>query len=124
MDTYLYESQSNKTTYHHKDLVQLSGYHAYSKIVIDDEIKIDGKVFLVEDLIKNPTTGFEAFVVRNTTPLNENGKENHDGELIIVYVGSRLEPSDWATNVDLLKDIEPEQMKQAKPYHYSITTSN
>src|SRR5699024_3262638 len=99
---------------HDKDLVQLAGYHSCKSYKEEDEIEVNGKLFYVEEVIEE-TTVFEALVVRNVTP-DENGKESHDGELIIVYVGSRPEPSDWATNVDLLKDIEPEQMKQAVEY--------
>src|SRR5699024_2870079 len=98
-----------------KDLIQLAGYHAYRSYKKRDEIEVNNKLFFVENVIKDTDTSFEALVVRNITP-DENGKESHDGELIIVYVGSRPEPSDWATNVDLLKDIEPEQMKQAVEY--------
>ncbi|HLR15932.1 MAG TPA: hypothetical protein VK144_08890, partial [Bacillota bacterium] len=103
MSTSKKSNQSMDNVHNDKDLIQLAGYHAYRSYKKRDEIEVNNKLFFVENVIKDTDTGFEALVVRNITP-DENGKESHDGELIIVYVGSRPEPSDWATNVDLLKD--------------------
>ncbi len=111
------KNQYINVTHDDKDLVQLAGYHAYNRAYeAGDEIEVNGKIFHVEEKLEEDSTGFEALVIRNITPLTDGGEENPDGELIIVYVGSRPDIKDWQANADLLKDVEPEQMNQAVEY--------
>lgn len=117
MGTDLREIPTINVTHDDKDLVQLAGYHAYKEYEKDDEIQVNGKVFLVEHVVNDPSTGLDALTVRNITPLTEGGNENHDGELIIVYVGSDQLVGDWInTNINLIGETEPAQLEAAVAY--------
>lgn len=104
-----------------KDLVQLAGYHAYREYRKRDEIDVSGKTFLVENVKNDPSTGLDALVVRNVTPLTEKGDKNKDGELIVVFVGSDQIKGDWIdTNINLIGDTEPVQLVEAKSYFEDV----
>jgi len=67
-----------------QDLVQLAGYHAYEGPQERDELKINGRIFRVEHVLKTTESGLDAFTVRNITPLQKDCVKNEDAELIIV----------------------------------------
>src|SRR5690625_5907681 len=99
------------------DLVQLAGYHAYREFRELDEIEVNGKRFRIEEIKNEPSTGLDALVVKNVTPLTENGAKNKDGELIVVFVGSDQIKGDWIeTNANLIGEAEPAQLVAAKKY--------
>jgi YD repeat-containing protein len=121
MSTDLKENPSTNITHNDKDLVQLAGYHAYKKYEKNDEIQVNGKVFLVINVINDSATGLDALTVRNTTVYDKNGnlseERNYDGELVIVYVGSDQVLGDWInTNINLIGDTEPAQLEAANAY--------
>lgn len=117
MDTELIDNSILNVTHNDQDLVQLAGFHAYRKYEEEDEIHVNGKVFLVEDIKTDSSTGLDALVVRNITPLTDNGNENFSGELIVVYVGSQQIVGDWInTNINLIGDVDPAQLKAAVTY--------
>jgi len=104
-----------------RDLVQLAGYHAYQKYEFEDEIHINGKVFMVEDTENDMETGLDALTVKNVTVFNEDEElsdnRNLDGELIVVFVGSDQIKGDWIeTNANLIGEAEPAQLVAAKKY--------
>lgn len=109
-----------KTIENDKDLVQLAGYYAYQEQTEGNELEVLGKKFRVEHVEKS-SSGMEAFIVRNITVYDENGepskfKENENGDLSIVYVGTQT-LEDWTgTNLHLPGRAEPEQSKDALKY--------
>lgn len=108
-----------------KDLVQLAGYHAYKGYRKDNEIQVNGKVFIVEDTEYNTATGLDALTVRNVTVYNDNGElseeRNFNGELIIVFIGSDQLKGDWIdTNINLIGHAEPAQLEAAEDYFRDV----
>src|SRR5690625_7557972 len=78
-----------------RDLVQLAGYHAYKKHKFEDEIHVNGKVFIVENTEYDTESGLDALTVRNVTLITKNGDENLDGEIIVVLVVRNQLKGDW-----------------------------
>src|SRR5690625_548310 len=104
-----------------RDLVQLAGYHAYKKHKFEDEIHVNGKVFIVENTEYDTESGLDALAVKNVTPLTKDGDENLDGEIIVVFVGSDQIKGDWIdTNINLIGEAEPAQLVAAKEYFKDV----
>src|SRR5690625_3809488 len=115
------ENQSMNVMHDDKDLVQLAGYHAYREFRELDEIEVNGKRFRIEEIKNEPSTGLDALVVKNVTPLTENGAKNKDGEIIVVFVGSDQIKGDWIdTNINLIGEAEPAQLVAVKEYFEDV----
>ena len=94
-----------------KDLVELAGYHAYRHYKVDENIEVNGNEFSVINTEYNNDSGLDALTVRN---LDSN-------ELTIVFVGSEQVKEDWLdTNLKLLSDIPPAQLKDAVKYFEEV----
>ena len=95
-----------------QDLVQLAGYHAYKNYEIGHVETINGKEFEVIDTVYNGESGLDAMTVKN----------DHSGELSVVYVGSDQLVGDWlGTNAQLPSYVKPAQIKAAKQYFDDIS---
>src|SRR5690625_1410572 len=117
MGTTAKDDKSIDVIHDDKDLVQLAGYHAYREFTEFDPIHVNGKEFRVEDVKNDRSTGLDALVVKNVTPLTKGGVENKSGELIVVFVGSDQIKGDWIdTNINLIGEAEPAQLVAAKEY--------
>ncbi|MBA4538262.1 hypothetical protein H1Z61_14240, partial [Bacillus aquiflavi] len=93
-----------------KDLVELAGYHAYRSHDKDDTLVVNGKKFRVVDTNYNHPTGLDALTVKNVKT----------GEYTVVYVGTDIHAEngkqDLITDIQLLSDLTPEQIKEARKY--------
>lgn len=111
-----------------KDLVQLSGYYAYKAQKRGAELEVNGKIFRVEHVEESPS-GMEAFTVRNITVLDDDGeidrfKQNEEGGLAIVFVGSRDVEDFTGTNLFLPGYAEPQQTLDALQYSEDLQNGN
>nr|WP_257347611.1 hypothetical protein [Pseudalkalibacillus decolorationis] len=89
-----------------KDLVELSGYHAYLPYEEEDIFFANEKRYTVVDTNFNHSSGLDALTVQNYDT----------GKYTIVFVGS-ADDTDWTkTNPKLLSDLENDQMNAARDY--------
>ncbi|SDY17480.1 hypothetical protein SAMN05421736_101573 [Evansella caseinilytica] len=104
-----YQINSDVTT--DQDLIELAGLHVYMKLQKDDEIKVNGKPFIVRDSnIDKDKTGLDAITVQNLS----------SGEYHVVYMGTNVNGvygnADLLTNVKLLTAPVPEQLEASDQY--------
>ncbi|MER2090230.1 MAG: hypothetical protein ABS920_10855 [Sporosarcina sp.] len=104
-------NQVSNTATNDKDLVELAGYHAYKHHATTDVINVNGTDFSVIHTKYNTESGLDALTV-----------ENFDTkELTIVFVGSEQLKEDWlGTNLKLLSDTPPTQLKEAVDYFNEV----
>ncbi len=94
-----------------EDLVELAGYHAYKHHNKNDVFNLNGSDYKVIDTRYDTDSGLDALTVRNFDT----------NELTIVFVGSEQLKEDWlGTNLKLLSDTTPVQLKDAQDYFKDV----
>ncbi|MFC4618507.1 SA1320 family protein [Camelliibacillus cellulosilyticus] len=91
-----------------KDLVELGGYHAYHKYPSDKEFIVNGHHYRVINTSYDGKDGFDALTVVNTV----------SNEVSVIFVGTDpTDINDVVTDLKLLSDVPPSQIKQAQKYY-------
>ena len=94
-----------------EDLVELAGYHAYKHHNKKGVFNLNGSDYKVIDTRYSTDSGLDALTVRNFDT----------NEFTIVFVGSEQLKEDWlGTNLKLVSDTQPAQLKDAVKYFEDV----
>ncbi|MGY3777396.1 SA1320 family protein [Isobaculum melis] len=93
----------------HEDLIRLGGDTVYKELEIHERVEINGKIFVIKDIISNPKTGLQAITV------------SLDGtdEYAVIYQGTQPGDggNDYLTDASLLTDKIHPQLDAASQYY-------